>query len=190
MRATFILAILLTQVLAGCGAPAGPTQDHASDLEPMRRIITSENSAGQSYVLADGPSENVHELNGSRVVRLWETNQLPVPIPVSEDIGARAENGYRAGFVGSSVYYADLPVGSDLDDVPLHKLDSMDYIVLLEGEVDLVLDGGQRIPMKRGELLIQAGNNHSWINTGDTPARLLCIILTGERISAAGDATP
>lgn len=168
-------------LLAACTTTGDAT---GGALEPMRRIITTEDATGKSYVLADGPSENAYELNGSRVVRLWETTQLPVPIPVDRDYGADAQNGYRAGFVGSSVYYADLPVGSDLDAVPMHKLNSMDYIVLLEGEVDLVLDGAKRIPMKRGELLIQAGNNHSWINTGKTPARLLCIILTGQRAPA------
>lgn len=176
---------LALSLLSCNGAEAElPKSAEAGQLEPMRRIITSEDADGNSYVLADGASENVNMLNGSRVARLWETGELPVPIPVSIDAGADAENGYREGFVGSSVYVADIPVGSDLDDVPMHKLDSLDYIVLLEGELDLVLDGGKRIPMKRGELLIQAGNNHSWINTGDTPARLLCIILTGERRAA------
>lgn len=185
MTRTGCIAALACLALSACEEVPQPAQQEAAELEPLRRIITTEDSDGKSVVLADGPSANVLELNGSRVVRLWETNQLPVPIPVSEDVGATAENGYREGFVGSSVYYADLPVGSGLDEVPIHKLDSMDYIVVLEGEVDLVLDTGERISMKPGELLIQAGNSHSWINTGNTPARLLCIILTGERSGTA-----
>ena len=184
MIARTLLALGTALSLSACSTTG---EQIGGALEPMRRIITTEDASGKSYVLADGPSANAYELNGSRVVRLWETSQLPVPIPVDKDYGADAQNGYRAGFVGSSVYYADLPVGSDLDDVPMHKLESMDYIVLLEGEVDLVLDGGKRIPMKRGELLIQAGNNHSWINTGNTPARLLCIILTGTRARSEAD---
>ncbi|MFN2098471.1 cupin domain-containing protein [Altererythrobacter sp. MF3-039] len=189
MRQTGWIAALICFALIACEEVPQPAQDEAGELEPLRRIITTEDSDGRAVVLDDGPSANVLELNGSRVVRLWETRQLPVPIPVSEDKGATAENGYRDGFIGSSVYYADLPVGSGLDEVPIHKLDSMDYIVLLEGEVDLVLEGGERIPMKPGELLIQAGNNHSWVNTGNTPARLLCIILTGERTGAGVEAS-
>ena len=68
----------------------------------------------------------------------------------------------------------------------MHKLTSMDYIVVLEGQIDLVLDGGKRVPMKRGDILIQAGDNHSWINTGRTPVRLLNIIMTGQRPAAPG----
>ena len=176
-------------MIAGLATLAASPQASArnaspSQLPPVRRIITSENAAGQSYVLADGPSANVVMLNGSRVERLWETQGLPVPVPIDRDLGATAKNGYRPGFVGSSMYVADIPVGSGLQQVPMHKLTSMDYIIVMEGTIDLVLDGGKRVPMKRGDILIQAGDNHSWINTGKTPVRLLNIIMTGQRPAA------
>ena len=172
------LAMLAAPIAAGRNAPA--------QLPPVRRIITTEDAAGRSYVLADGPSANGVMLNGSRVERLWETQGLPVTVPIDRDLGATAQNGYRPGFVGSSMYIADIPVGSGLQQVPMHKLTSMDYIVVLEGQIDLVLDGGKRVPMKRGDILIQAGDNHSWINTGRTPVRLLNIIMTGQRPAAPG----
>lgn len=168
--------LMLAAALLGSGCAAaqgGPG--------PVRRIVTTEAADGQAIVLADGPGTNVIELNGSRIVRLWETHGLPVPIPVASDLGADAGNAYRPGFTGSSLYVADLPPGSDLSDIPLHKQESMDYIVLLAGEIDLVLDGGKRVAMKPGDVLIQAGNNHSWINTGTTVARLLCVTQTGIR---------
>jgi mannose-6-phosphate isomerase-like protein (cupin superfamily) len=152
-----------------------------SGLPEVRRIVTTEDAEGRSVVLADGPSPNVVELNGSRIVRLWETQGSPVPIPVASDLGATAGNAYRPGFRGSSLYVADIPPGSDLSDIPLHKQESMDYIVLLAGEIDLVLDGGKRVPLKPGDVLVQAGNNHSWVNTGKGVARLLCVTMTGQR---------
>ncbi len=184
MRALAILTCLsIATMVASCSNP--PT-DRSSDgamsqLEPIRRIVTTEGKDGKSFVLADGASSNVVTLNGSRIERLWETNAMPVAIPVDEDLGAKAGNAYRKGFVGSSLYTADLPPGSNLEKVPMHKQESMDYIILMEGQIDLVLDGGKRIAMKRGDVLVQAGNNHSWINTGKTTARLLCITMTGER---------
>jgi mannose-6-phosphate isomerase-like protein (cupin superfamily) len=165
--------------LAGCAAPqhaANPQQ-----LDPVRRIVTSEDPAGRAFVLADGASGNVVTLNGSRIERLWETGAAPIAIPVTRDLGAQAGNAYRPGFTGSSLYVADIPPGSDLKDIPLHKQESMDYIVLLAGQIDLVIDGGKRIAMKTGDVLVQAGNNHSWINTGTGTARLLCVTQTGIR---------
>lgn len=150
-------------------------------LPQMRRVVTTEDAAGRSVVLADGVSRNVVMLNGSRIERLWESPATPVPIPVRTDLGATAGNAYRPGFVGSSLYVADLPPGSDLDDIPLHKQESMDYIVVLAGEVDLVLDGERRVRLRSGDTLVQAGNKHSWVNPLDRPARLLCVTMTGRR---------
>ncbi len=166
--------------LASCAAAqqaAGP-----APLDPVRRIITSEDAAGKAYVIADGASSNVVVLNGSRIERLWETDGSPVTIPVTSDLGERAGNAYRSGFAGSSLYIADIPPGSDLKDIPLHKQESMDYIVVLAGQIELVIDGGKRITMNTGDVLIQAGNNHSWINTGPGTARLLCVTQTGQRL--------
>ena len=100
------LAMLAAPIAAGRNAPA--------QLPPVRRIITTEDAAGRSYVLADGPSATVVMLNGSRGERLWETQGLPVTVPIDRDLGATAQNGYRPGFVGSSMYIADIPVGSGL----------------------------------------------------------------------------
>lgn len=176
-----MIRYLLPAMLCATAACA----DAKSGLPPLRRIVTTEDAAGKAVVLADGPSANVVELNGSRIVRLWETNGSPVAIPVAADLGAEAGNAYRPGFAGSSLYIADIPPGSSLKDIPLHKQESMDYIVLLAGQIDLVLDGGKRVAMKPGEVLIQAGNNHSWINTGKGTARLLCVTQTGRRTPVA-----
>jgi mannose-6-phosphate isomerase-like protein (cupin superfamily) len=164
----------------------GACAETASSLAPLRRIVTTEDAAGRSTLMSDGPGTNVVELNGSRIVRLWETDGLPVAIPVTTDLGAKAGNAYRPGFVGSSLYVADIPPGSDLANIPLHKQESMDYIILLAGEIDLVLDGGKRVSMKPGDVLVQAGNNHSWINRGKVTARLLCVTQTGRRVASAG----
>lgn len=178
-RTTFMVAASAAIFASGALAIAQP---RPAALPPeMRRIVTTENTSGRSVVLVDGPSRNTVMLNGSRIARLWETEGMPVSIPVAEDLGAKAGNAYRPGFSGSSLYVADIPPGSGLKDIPLHKQESMDYIVVLGGEIDLVLDGGQRVRMRSGDVLIQAGNNHSWINPLRVPARLLCVTMTGQR---------
>lgn len=179
-----ILVAAGVSLLGSCSKQ--PAEDTASELPQVRRVVTSENADGKSYILADGPSGNVVELNGSRIERLWESQGFPVPVPVSSDLGATAGNAYREGFAGSSAYVADIPPGSDMQDIPLHRQDSMDYIVLLEGELELVLDDGVTTVLKPGDILVQAGNNHTFVNRSKAPARLLCIIMTGERAALEG----
>lgn len=172
-----VLAILAFSTVAWGASSSIPSRA----LPDVRRIITSEDATGRAYVLADGPSANVVTLNGSKITRLWETDGSPVAIPVSKDLGATAGNAYRPGFAGSSLYVADIPPASNLSNIPLHRQESMDYIIVASGEIDLVLPGPKRLRMRAGDVLIQAGNEHSWINPTDKPARLLCITQTGAR---------
>lgn len=176
-----LFPILLLAMLCGCTMTA-VAETPTTDMPPqIRRIITTEGADGKSFVLADGTGSNTNLLNGSRIDRLWETAAMPVPIPVGEDLGKVAGNAYRPGFTGSSLYVADIPPGSDLSDIPLHKQESMDYIVVLSGEIDLVLDDGEVRTMRAGDVLIQAGNNHSWVNQSADYVRLLCVTLTAVR---------
>lgn len=165
----------LSAVLLVCGC-AG--QDVA--LPELRRIVTVEDHDGSAVVLADDAGSNVVMLNGSRIVRLWETTGMPVALDIAEDRGATAGNAYREGFTGSSFYIAEIPPGSDLGDIPLHRQESLDYIAVLEGEIVLALPA-QRLTMRRGDLLVQAGTMHGWINETDEPCRLLVVVLTGKR---------
>lgn len=169
-------------LLAAFGLWVGPGYPLLADELPpeVRRIVTVPDGPEGARVLADGASNNVRVLNGSRITRLWETTELPVPLDVTADAGADAGNAYREGFVGTSLYVADIPPGSDLSDVPLHAQDSLDYIAILEGEIDLVLPGETRT-LKAGDVLVQAGNIHSWINRSDNYCRMLVVVLTGTR---------
>lgn len=168
------IVVLLTVVFLAACTPK------VESLPDVRRIVTFEDAGGEAQVLADDAGSNIVELNGSRIVRLWETQQMPVPLAVSEDVGATAGNAYRDGFVGSSFYIAEIPPGSDLSNIPLHQQDSLDYIAVLEGEIVLVLPEEEK-RMRRGDLLVQAGNTHSWVNDSETTCRLLVVVLTGAR---------
>lgn len=152
----------------------------ANALPAVRRIVTVENSDGEAIVLADDQGAQSIVLNGTRIVRLWETRQLPVPLAIANDAGAEAGNAYREGFIGTSFYLAEIPPGSDLSNIPIHNQDSLDYIAVLEGEIELVLPS-QRLTIRRGETLVQAGNLHGWVNSTDAACRLLVVVLSGQR---------
>ena len=177
MRLLAIMAVLALPACATTSLPEATSDGYA----PVRRIVTASDAEGRSVVLHDGPTSNIVTLNGARIERLWETGPLPVPLAVERDAGALAGNAYRPGFVGSSLYVAEVPPGSGLEDIPIHAQDSLDYIVILEGTVDLVLDTGERVTMREDDVLVQAGNLHSWVNETEATVRLLVVVLTGMR---------
>ena len=162
----FLIPALLSAVLETTAALPGP-----------RRVITAEDAAGKAVVLADGASANARVLNGSRITRLWETDRAPARLGVTRDEGATAGNAYREGFAGTSLYTADLPPGLKID---MHRQDSLDYIAVLTGEVDVLLETGF-VRLRQGDVLIQAGNLHGWANPTAMPSRILVVVVTGER---------
>jgi len=154
----------------------------ADELPPARRLVTVTGHDGKTRILADGPSANAVTLNGSRINRLWESGPVPVALPPAGDAGQNAGNAYRPGFSGTSLYTADLPPGIEIG---LHQQQSLDYIAVLEGEVDLLLEQGP-VKLKRGDILVQAANLHGWANRGHSPARILVVVMTAAQSASSG----
>jgi len=61
----------------------------------------------------------------------------------------------------------------------MHRTQSLDYAVVLEGEVTLVLDD-EDVHLKAGDVVIQCGTNHAWSNRSDKPCRMLYVLIDGE----------
>ena len=157
-------ALAITDALASSSSP------------PVRRIVTRElapGSGGVVYRDAELPSVT---LNGSRITRLWETPGVPVTLTVDADAGAAAGNAYRESFSGTSLYIAEIPASGEGAFVPMHRQDSLDYIAVLSGEIWLLLDA-EEIPLRAGDVLVQAGNTHGWHNRGHETCRLLVVVL-------------
>ncbi len=62
----------------------------------------------------------------------------------------------------------------------MHTTPTVDYIVLLSGEISLVLDEGDAIELKPFDAIVQRAANHSWVNTGREPALLMCVMVGGK----------
>jgi hypothetical protein len=161
-------------------APAPASAGSASAWRALRRVVVSETPDGKPLVIADGAPANAFELNGTRITRLWEAGDVPVALPLAADAGATAGNGYRPGFAGTSFYVAELPPGSGPSRIPLHRNDTLDYMAILAGEVDLVLED-RAIPLRTGDTLVLGGANHTWANRGTTGCLLLFVVVTGAR---------
>jgi quercetin dioxygenase-like cupin family protein len=63
----------------------------------------------------------------------------------------------------------------------MHRTNSVDYGIVLDGELDMELDGGEVVHLRRGDVVVQRGTNHAWINNSSQPCRMAWILI---------DATP
>lgn len=69
----------------------------------------------------------------------------------------------------------------------MHRIVSLDYGVVIEGEVELLLDSGEVRTMRRGDLAVQKGNNHAWRNASTTKwARMMYVLQEAQPITVGG----
>ena len=173
-------------LVTGAVANAAPVRARTADGKwtRIRRVVTGEDAAGRGVVLADGEPGNAFELNGTRIVRLWETTAVPTPLPLSADAGATAGNAYREGFRGTSFYVAELPGGARAPSIPMHRNTTLDYMAILSGRIVFRIDD-REIELAAGDTLVQGGNMHTWINRWDEPCLLLFVVVTATAPVAA-----
>jgi len=63
----------------------------------------------------------------------------------------------------------------------MHETETLDYVIVMEGEVDMLLDDGAEVHMKAGEVIIQRGTLHGWANRGDKPCRIAFVLVDARR---------
>jgi hypothetical protein len=162
--------------------------------KPIRRVVTGHNAAGKSVFIMDGPSPCVHQrVPGSTVVTdLWETRSTPADNSGNKDAADRPfklhppKNGtvvriihYPPDAVRLAAIKKEETLGDDGSGrqgatdrnnprhAGFHKTDSIDYAIILAGEIYAMMDEGE-VLLKTGDVLIQRGTNHAWSNrTGE-----------------------
>ena len=153
---------------------------NAPFVHTTRRVLTVEGEDGKSFVMEDGEPEDVLYLNGARMVRLWQTDKVPTPIPIRDDVTDPGLGRLPQKFAGNRFYTAELPGGSNAPQIPMHTSESVDYIAVLRGEIVLVTDR-EEVTLSIGDTLVQTGNNHTWQNRTDDVAVLLVVVVGAER---------
>ena len=171
----------------------------------MRRIVTGHNKSGKSIIAIDGPpacsiGEDVGGLfelwntdgqainttdqsdradseiilsppTGGTKFRYFQINPTPegIPLEVLQDAAAAAFEQVGAGHhrVDTSKHPA------------MHKTDTIDYIILLKGDVTLLLDEDE-VKLKPHDVVVQRGTNHAWVNNGSEPALLIAVLIDSD----------
>ena len=172
---------------------------------PPRRVVTGHNAEGKSVFIADAPTPHVFQRNpGSAIVmEMWETHATPADNRGNADAIAR---GFRLPPPknGSVFRIIDYPADKErlnaleaerrTDDGSgwhqasdkgsprhpgFHKTNSIDYAIVLAGEIVALMDEGE-VLLKAGDVLVQRGTNHAWSNRTDAPCRVAFVLIDAE----------
>jgi quercetin dioxygenase-like cupin family protein len=154
-----------------------------SDLSQIRvrRIVTGHDDAGEAVIAADeqiagNPLAEDAGRTSATFFHLWATHELPVDL--SDKACARQREGSSTTIVGSgSGSLLRIGVLAPGTRSPMHRTESLDYGICLEGECDMELDGGETVTVRAGDVIVQRGTNHLWHNRGDAPCRFAWILL-------------
>jgi quercetin dioxygenase-like cupin family protein len=145
--------------------------------EKVRRVLTSVNKDGKSYVMADSEPQDVLILNGCRMVRLWQTETVPTTVPARTDVTVPGLERMPQQFNGTRFYTAELPKGTK---IPLHKGDTVDYIAVIRGQLTLGLETGE-VLLNPGDVVVQTGNMHAWENRADASCLIMVCVVGATR---------
>ncbi len=157
----------------------------------VRRIVTGHDASGKAVVSTDERLSAAPRLNRPHIsgCEIWSTDRMPV------DNSAAADAPQRAGFVKRYNYVGTgqgtvIRVTEFAPGAPkfMHRTETVDYAILLKGECDLEFDSGEVVHMKPGDIVVQRGTMHAWVNTGSVPAVFAFILIDAEPAAPAGQA--
>ena len=146
---------------------------------PIRRVVTGHDLDNVAKVLIDAPALNARGPGTGLVSTLiWSTDGAPAQVPVGEDIedmGAR-KLGSAPPPNGSRFAVIDFPAGVVS---AMHRTETVDYVIVIEGEIDMDMDAST-VKLRQGDVMVQRGTNHAWVNRSDKKARVAFVLIDAE----------
>jgi mannose-6-phosphate isomerase-like protein (cupin superfamily) len=147
----------------------------------IRRVVTGHDDQGRAKVLIDEQVKNVFSHRpGAHYSVIWSSQGFPVDNdgnadPSGKSIGTTIDNGtvFRVVSFGPGVAPRN------------HRTDSVDYAVVISGEIDMELDT-ETVHLKAGDVLVQRGTIHNWVNKGKVPCVIAFTLVSAKPVSAGG----
>ena len=174
----------------------------------IRRVVTGHDKNGKAIVIADGSAPvHTNPLRpGQMAHEIWKTKAMPVPICRDESDPMTGARQIHPPLRGTIFRISEVPpetnairnmtpeqsraafraVGNEAASTfgrggrhPLmHRTETVDYAMVLDGEIYLLLDDAD-IKLSAGDVVIQRGTNHAWSNHSDKPVRMLYVLIDG-----------
>lgn len=174
----------------------------------IRRIVSGHDAQGKSIFIMDGdvqPPSGRRNSAGTSVVEIWQTDSTPadntgntdptdhpfrLPPPVNGSVFRVVEyppDKERFAALKAQEWSEDAKnqgytrQTGNTRHAGFHKTNTIDYAIVLEGEIYALMDEGEKL-MKTGDVLIQRGTNHAWSNRSDKPARVAFVLIDAKPV--------
>jgi quercetin dioxygenase-like cupin family protein len=142
-----------------------------------RRIVTGHDDRGTSIVLSDGPPPKHHRMRapaiGANFYEVWNTTRS-VPLLTEAEAHEPNERDFTImPITGHLLRIIEvLPPQQGGKRTVMHRTQTLDYVVVIEGEAVLILDETE-VLLNKGDVVVQRGTNHAWENRSDKVARMV-----------------
>jgi mannose-6-phosphate isomerase-like protein (cupin superfamily) len=196
-KATSRLALLVGLTVAVLSAAPSFAQD-----KEIHRVVTTLDKSNKSAALYDGKVPLKIGGAGEGVASLWVTEKAPADFSWDSD-RAGARKSFAPSNGGTYLLVVDFPpVGPEVDkldvntmmnvvgpDAPkrgvppsnplMHRTRTVDYAIIMAGEIDMMLDTGT-VHLKAGDVVVQQATNHAWLNHGKEPCRIAFVVMDSQ----------
>lgn len=181
-------------------------------LRPIRRIVTGHRADGHTTVLFNDTATEVLEVAGwpgGGVTELWSTDEIPVDLDRTDDrvrpmrhdptpcgtlfrvveippeVGISIDTDVAFASMGST----NRPDAASKAHHPsMHRTDSIDFIVVISGEMTMLMSDGTEAPLTPGDCVVQQGTAHAWVNKSNGPCVIAAVLVDGRRPAVLGEA--
>ena len=163
-------------------------------MKPVRRVVTGHRD-GKAVALFDSaaPNQKLRQASGLVSTLLWVTDESPADISDTADRAAR-EIGVPPPPEGTILRVVDFPPESGARSreavlkemgvadhggarhAAMHRTRSVDYAIVIEGTIDMLLDDSE-VHLEAGDVLVQQGTNHAWVNRGQLSCRIAFVLI-------------
>jgi len=149
--------------------------------QQFRRVVTGHDATGRAVVTIDEVAANqVSARPGATACVVWTTEGFPVDNNGEEDQGLRKTGTTLDD--GTVFRILELAPGVSPRN---HRTDSIDYAVIMSGEVDMELDDTS-VHLKAGDVLVQRGTIHNWVNRGTEPCVIALVLIATKPVTVGG----
>ena len=147
----------------------------------VRRVVTGHDNTGKAIVMIYEVVGKLKEGRpGAMVAPIWTTEKFPVNNDGQDDAATRPVGTTLPG--GTVLRVVEFSPGVQSRN---HRTDSIDYAIIMSGEIDMEMDGAM-IHLKAGDVLVQRGTIHNWVNKSSEPCLIAFILIDAKPVEAGG----
>jgi quercetin dioxygenase-like cupin family protein len=149
---------------------------------PPRRVVTGHDKNGKATVLIDEiPTNTISRRAGQTGTVIWSNNSFPANNDGSDD---EAKREVATGLPGGAVFRVNRLEPGVAGRI--HRTDTIDYAIIMSGECDMELEKGDFVHLKAGDVLVQRGTIHNWVNNGKETCVIAFILIDAKPVEVGG----